>query len=280
MAEGYSDNKLTRREDVLELKIKIDQPNHEREIDKKNVLIAETEKKNEYLESENEDLKTKMQEEKDLAIKKELKSKAQIEINQKEQEYLPVKIDGLEKENEQNSDIIDRLEKKKKRTKNAVIDRLEKENAQHGDVIDRLKKKDTHTSDEIDELKKKNAQNSEETKQLKKKNKELEKRLCEDQKRLYIQIDERIARMEKVMETNTAQMMDVVQNTVRNCISGYDSNKSKTYNVKDAKNCKISNETHNITLNSAHCRNNLIPNRQDITLPDKRSNRKVYNRHR
>ncbi|XP_063431251.1 golgin subfamily A member 6-like protein 4 [Mytilus trossulus] len=279
MAEGNSENKPARREEVLELKIKIDQNNHEREIDKKNVQIEKAVQKNEYLESENEDLKTWLQEEKDLAIKNELKSKAQIENNQKEQEYLRVRIDRLEKENKQNSDIIDRLEKENAH-KNYVIDRLEQENANHGEVIDRLNKKDTHTSDEICELKKKNALNSEEIKLLKTKNKEQEKRLCEYQKCLHTKFDERMARMEKVLETNKVQMMEVVQKTIRNCISGDDFNKNKTCNVKDAKNCKISNETYNITLNAAHCRNNLIPNKQDITLPDQRSNRKSYNRHR
>ncbi|CAG2238735.1 unnamed protein product [Mytilus edulis] len=281
MAEGNSDNKPTERESVLELKIRVDQNNHEQEIDRKDVLIDEVEKKNEYLEGENKELQTKLQEEKDLAIKNELKSKAQIDYNQKEQEHLLERIDRLEKENKQNSDIIDRLQKENAH-KNDVIDRLEQENAQHGDVIGLLKKKDTHTRDEIYELKKKNAQNSEEIKLLKKKNKELEKRQYEDQKRLHTQFDERMARMEKMMETTNVQMKEVVQNTItiRNCISGDDLNKNKTCNVKDAKNCKISNETYNITLNAAHCRNTLIPNKQDITLPDQRSNRRAYNRHR
>lgn len=241
MAEGYSNNKLMRRDEVLEIRIKVCEENHEKEIAHKNSIIEDADMKIESLEIENEDLKTKVQEEKDR--RKTLEST----IDKKDQQVnaLEAKVKVLKKERE---DLSIKLEQ------------LEENDAQKSEEIKQLKKRVKQMNNQIEEIEK-----------------SIEKKIERSMEKCMEKCLEKS--MEKCMEKcMLGKLEHVIQKEFSKCINGDDTTKSNTCNFKEAKNCKISNETFNITVKSANNRSVLIPNKPDYNIPDQKSNRRNKNR--
>ncbi|CAC5369882.1 KIF20 [Mytilus coruscus] len=248
MAEGYNENKLVRREEVLELRIKIGEESHEKEIAHKNSLIADAKAKNEVLENENEDLKTQVQDEKELRKMLESKGdekqqhinelKAQVTVLQKEREDLSVKIKRLDRKDAQKSEEIKQLKKQ--------VEQINEE-------IEVKRRNEQHLHDQLEERLEKSMEKSIE--------KSMEKS------------------MEKCMEKC---VLDKIENLLQKGFSklnnGNDTTKTNNCSVKEAKNLKISNETYNVTVKSNNGRNFFIPNKQDFTFSDQKSSRRNKNR--
>ncbi|XP_071170854.1 uncharacterized protein [Mytilus edulis] len=238
MAEGYIDNTVIRREEVLELRIKIGEENHQKEIAHKDSLITDVKAKNEVLENENEDLKTQVQEEKEIRKLLETKGdekqlhinelKAQVTVLAKEREDLSVKIKRLDRNDAQKSEEIKQLKKKFK---------------QINEQIEVTRRNEQHLLEQMEERMRKSMEMSMEQ--------SMEK--C----------------MEKCMEKSMLEKIEsVIQKGFSKLNSGNDTAKTNNCSVKEAKNLRISNETYNVTVKSNNGKNIFIPNKQDFTFSD------------